>query len=79
MDIDDVDMRGYLVNKDEWTDTTKGLCRLRWQYEQVISADRCYFKEMRVLEMISVILFIVRDQLLRVRVFSDEVSENELN
>ena len=59
VDIYHVHGCGDLVNQEKWANAAKTFRCLWFHYDQVISAHRCQLKNIRVLEMIGVVLFIV--------------------
>ena len=79
MDIDEVHGGSEFVDKNERSDASQGFSSFRREDDEIVSADWSQLENVCVLEMISAVLLIVRDQLPCVLVFCNEVSHHELD
>ena len=79
MDIDEVHRGCEFVDKNERSDATQGFGSFGREDNEIVPADWSQLENVCVLEMISAVLLIVRDQLPCVLVFCNEVSHHELD
>ena len=79
VDIDEVHRGCEFVDKNERSDATQGFGSFGREDNEIVPADWSQLENVCVLEMISAVLLIVRDQLPCVLVFCNEVSHHELD
>lgn len=79
VDIDEVHGGSEFVDKNERSDATQGFSSFGREDNEIVPADWSQLENVCVLEMISAVLLIVRDQLPCVLVFCNEVSHHELD